>query len=81
MGNRFWTFINVHFWILGISFKLFFFQKWFRALCSKIRKLLKKCCYHKIFLEKGADTIEDDVKNYDKIVRNVIKEVTVYKGD
>jgi len=29
----------------------------------------------------GGDTLEDDVKNYDKIVRNVIKEVTVYKGD
>ena len=29
----------------------------------------------------GADTIEDDVKNYVKIVRNVIKEVTVYKRD
>ena len=29
----------------------------------------------------GGDTIEDDVKNYDKIVRNDIKEVTVYKGD
>ncbi len=27
----------------------------------------------------GADTLEDDVKNYDKIVRNVIKEVTVDK--
>jgi len=29
----------------------------------------------------GADTIEDDVKNYDKIVRNVIKEVTVCKDE
>ena len=29
----------------------------------------------------GGDTLEDDAKNYDKIVRNVIKEVTVYKGD
>jgi hypothetical protein len=29
----------------------------------------------------GADTLEDDAKNYDKIVRNVIKEVTVCKSE
>ena len=29
----------------------------------------------------GGDTLEDDVKNYDKIIRNVIKEVTVCKDE